>query len=172
MIKYLTKENIALAISVTSISISLYNFLKNEWNDRTNFSIDLKSYIPINLKEKDILYLEIAFINKSKLPISIHSIQIEFKNKIQYFSGNKVKIYSENIRQGKETIYRNEYHSIELPQTIPSLGSLRGHFHIDLIDVPLEKLLDEPLNLVVNTNRKSKSFDVTINQELSERWQL
>lgn len=172
MIKYMSKENIALTISLISIFISLYNFLKKEWNERTNFRIDLKGYIQIQLKDKSILHLHLSIINESKLPISITSMELKTCNQTYYFSGNKTKIYSEETKRGNVILHRNDYYSTELPKTIQALGSIRGHFHVELLDINIREILEVPILLIINTNRKSKSFDIELNPEQSERWPI
>ncbi len=129
---------IAIVISVISVSISLFLFIKNIFETRINFGISATNFISNDVKEK--LFVKISFINHSSKPLTIKSMMfLDYKKKL--YSLVDTNPYQYNCDHGEDIPFVDnvEYHLMSshkdyntktktLPITVQPFSSYSGYF--------------------------------------------
>ena len=129
---------LAIIISVISLSMSLFLFIKNLFETRINFGVSAINFISNDSKGK--LFVKISFVNHSSKPLTIKSMIFLDHNKKKY-SLIDTNHYRYNCEHGEDIPFvdkveyrqRNKYKDYEtktdiLPITVKAFSSFSGYF--------------------------------------------
>ena len=143
-----TKDNITFALAAfgsigTAISCG-YRLITNRKN------LDFNIIGQRSDSESILLYM--AFVNKSRLPISITSISVNINGVFHSCQEIPITTFEETTRCKGEIISHHVYKSIPLPFTIPGLGSTSGYVYAEFPEVKPQPDATH-LTFQVSTNR-------------------
>lgn len=165
--KYLTKENITFAIAVLSFTLSLWNFSKDIWNNRSKISLQCKSCTTGKIGSRNIIYFQFSIENKSRLSISI-SRMFFVVNDIQYeFNWIPELIFKGTHTTAQKVTDEEHIYSEKIPHTIDGLGVWGGFFSIITPCIlSNQELLNSNTYILFFTNRGVKKTPLTLHDEL------
>lgn len=150
--KYLTKENISLAIATAGLVLSIINVIRQELFNRAKINLLYRSHYCGRTANFDLL-----IENWSKLDISISRMFLVADNneyEFRYMPKTVWKIGND----AKGCV--KEIESISLPQTILGLGAIGGYFCVDVGPEIISFLSKSGVSLTMKivTNRGAFSF--------------
>ena len=157
--KYLTKENITLAIALFGAIGTIFTWILNAIHNHKN--LDLK-IVQISRTEKQ-LTMYLSILNKSQLPISISGIAILLNN--VYYPCDVISHSAYTIHySNKDT----DICTLPFPITLGSLSGTSGYIEFD-ISSNASKFFSNPLTVQVSTNR-GKAIEMKLNFEDLVDW--
>ncbi len=152
------KSNVTLLISLTSLALSLYNFVYNVICKKCKIKIIIHNHSYMF----DTLRFYVTIQNCSQLPISISSVCIN-KSYFCILEPSIVKVNTEH--SGNTVISRNETKTIPFPINLNSLQSYSGYLDFSGID----NFNKNNFSLSIFTNRKAiKNAKVITNDDLTK----
>ena len=162
----LTKDNITLLIAVFGFGLSLFNFFKDLWDNRSKLKMVYRScQVPNN--EVDAVRFELSFENGSRLPIAVSRIFFVRDNKKFEFQWLPEPVYFQNTEnKDHETTGISFQYSPSIPHTIEGLGAWGGTFYVPLSEhLNYKTLLNSDAEIIAHTNRGIKTFYLTISED-------
>lgn len=159
----------ALLISIISLTISTFLFFRNLINERFNLDVKVIKSIeaPNHSTKFNRLFLQVLLANKSRLPVAITSIYLQFENTNS--DTYKKKIVSSN--RNSVLMYKTSSNSDEQPQSfytdkVPlSLGALESEFCIfvfNVKDYSVRRIQHDNPVLVIETTRSNIEIPVDL----------
>ena len=163
--KYLTRDNITLALSIIGSAGTVITWIVSYVKSRKNLSVKIVKL----LRSKNIMILYIMINNKSRLPIAIESLSITYKDKIFPCALIPKKTFERTTKTGSVIKENKSYYTLQLPIYLPSLGGTSGYF---LFDIPEEvsQNLSTPLTVLIHSNR-GKATEMKLPFESVESWE-
>ncbi|MBR7928414.1 hypothetical protein KBI51_09585 [Aerococcaceae bacterium zg-ZUI334] len=150
----LSKDNIAIIISIISIAIHVWNFIEKFYKEHLKLNV----LVHHSYDSRNTLALDISIVNKSKLPITISGIELIVSNGSKLLSS----YCAGDSNLFVETTYKTIYFE-QLPLSIPALLSTRGWFKFDTKDISLENDLSHyKCKLVLYCNNGKRKYKVLL----------
>lgn len=139
------QNNQAIAISLLSLTLSLYNFFYSLYVRHKKIKIDLITYLTTREKELFRYNFCINISNCSQLPISINSLCI---NDI-FCTHNKTYFKRQRYTQNNYTMVQEDTFTFQFPINLNSLEATSGYIEL----LSNQELNFNNLNFKVYTNR-------------------
>ncbi|NBI08362.1 hypothetical protein [Senegalia massiliensis] len=164
MIKYLTKENIALTLSIISIVLAVISFIKTLINEYVRLNISYISHFSHEVNNETTILIFMTITNKSRLPISLSSAYLEIDNKKYHFDWRPQEVLSETTKINNQIVDRKVTYTIPMPQTILGLGALGGYFGVET-DLSNKYIEEHPnAKIILHTNKKILEFPIILSK--------
>lgn len=162
--KYLTRDNITLALSIIGSVGTLLTWLLTFINSRRNIKLKVIKYC--KLHNSLIMYMVIN--NNSSSSIILNSVSVKLNDIIYPCSTSPKRVFAFQNKTGEIVNYSKDYFSVEFPINLSSCSGMSGYF---LFDIPEEdlKTLSTPLILQVSSNR-GKSLEIELKLENEVNW--
>lgn len=146
---------IPIIISAFSLVVSIHHRWSDYQKEKTNFSIEVRGYLPnsiISHLDKYTIF-NIIIKNYSKLDIAVTRIFLKYQETLFEFEWNKQNI----------SIYSRGIQSASLPIHILGMGAYGGYFILRKYDsLNTFELNEKPFEIIVQTSRGiEKSFKFT-----------
>lgn len=151
--KYLTRENITLAIALFGALGNIINWIMNYYSFQRKITIHINKIS--HFGNAVVAYVTIQ--NKSRLPISINDISLKTNGKI--YTGFHIPQLTLKIkrRTGDTITAEREYSCMTFPVNLGSLSGVSGYLFLDTSKEDSETL-STLLTFEVSTNR-GNSFE-------------
>ena len=153
----MNKENITFLIAVIGFLLSLWNFLKELWYNRSKINIRFKNQAPIISLGDKCLRIELSIENKSRIPISISRMFLVYKDIEYEFEWIPRLVVYDHIKEQNNIHDIMKNCTLALPTTIPGLGVYGGYF-IAVINEDFYSDIKNDYFLKIQTNRKKFVF--------------
>ena len=164
---FFTKENISFSIAVIGFILSLYNFFKSIWRNRSKIRFRCKSCHIGKTEQRNLVYFQFAFENCSQLPISISRIFLHINEDQCEFNWVPEFILKRERLRGDNVIEKKEYYSEQIPHTIDGLGIWGGFFCASLpYEINHSRFLQSRKKIVLYTNRGKKRLKLPITSKM------
>lgn len=157
-----------LALSIIAIILSLINFIYLYCTNKKKLDINIRNYTtsqypPTKDKENPFFYMiYIDFINKSRLPIAITSVQIIDSENIYNINLSSERIAEKNRKQNNVIIERQTVDSAGFPINLNGLTA-KGEI---LLMYGKKEFSNEKSILIINTNRGKVKKKINIKQKV------
>lgn len=141
---------LSLMISIVSLLISVFVFVRNCWVERFKIKCSLVKWFASQVSNQP-FYLWLNITNQSKLPCSITKIELEFirhGNLITAVSQGNGKLISTSHSNNKDV----EHFSLDLPFAIDGYKSIGGYIHF-ISDSPHFYFEEQRVKINIITNR-------------------
>lgn len=147
----LTQDNITLALSIFGSLGTIITIVSKVLVNRKNLSFSVAS---ITYRYEK-LYINMSFINKSRLPISIISVSLKVNNHIYESVPYPENVGKHTLREGKEIVNRIFMYNILFPLSIGSLNASSGFIAFDVSKEAIQSP-SAPLTLLIHSTRGLK----------------
>ena len=156
----ITRDNITLLIAVVGLLLSLWNFFKDLWENRSKVRLVFKSCSITKLHGFDLLF-GFSFENLSRLPIAVSRIFLKSNDELFEFEWLPHWIFKQGIEGNNNVIY-----SEKIPNSIEGLGLWGGYFFLSLPkNFNKSDLIGAYNKIIIHTNRGIKRFPIEITEE-------
>ncbi len=149
IISLFNRENITLALSIFGSLGTVFTIFYNIAINRKNLNVRIVGY---RYTDKESLILYLAFENKSHLPISVTGINVMINGVWYSCVEPSITVLNETFRTGKIVTSHNEYKSLALPISLPSLGGTSGYVYFEFPEAIFQTDTTR-LNFLINSNR-------------------
>ena len=148
----MSKDDIALFLSIISIFVTVLSFLLNLYHERISVLVNIERSFPYG---KNFLSLDMSFVNESRIATTIHNMSIEL---IGFSDGPSHCLGHRSVfKRNKENGHVVEFSTV--PFTLAPLASYRGWFRFDLHELGIEDLQQGgKLRLTLFTNGNKKTY--------------
>lgn len=164
--KYLTRDNITLAIAIAGFLLSVINIVKDLILNRSKISINLDRATMLLYRSNHPILFRMIVENKSRLPICISRMFLVCNGKTFEFEWIPERVFNGTERQGEQVLDSNNQYSTSLPSVAQGLGAIGGFFFVYTDnDYTIDDLIRYPSKIIVNTNRGKKKFNIKLDDK-------
>lgn len=153
--KYLTRENITLAIAIFGALGTISTWIYNYITSRKNISFSIISAFYKNSTLSAYIMVE----NKSRMPVCINGVTIIEGKKKAMCKQMPTKILEITNRTGSEVIDKRKIYTCQFPISLGALSGDSGYICFNLKDFNID--VSKELNFLIATNR-GKELSVRI----------
>ena len=153
-------KNLSIIISFIALIISITNLIYLIITNKKKIVLKIDNYTKGKVDDNEFYFFNVTITNKSRLPIAINEITINYKNENYSFIKSPRLILEGQTTRGKEVIRRKEIYSIRFPININGLCSEQ----MFLVMYEPQEFRNEKVKIKVKTSRgqvkkKFKKFD-------------
>jgi len=143
-----TMTKITFCISIISFWLSIYNFIRNLWENHKNLEISFGFMSKVIAFDQ---YIQINIINKSCKQITVSSIKMKSNSRFLSMKNERTLYLKLKRMHGTKIISENNSYTSTTPFYICGLGYYSGCFRISKSENYLK--CNETVEIILGTNR-------------------
>jgi len=148
MLKYLTRDNIVLILSIIGSLGTIAGWIYTYFNNRKKFSVKSNGYTA----NPNGLIIHCQICNNSRLPIAINEVAVKIEGAEYVCTPIPKKVLESTHRIGKTITDHEAYYSVDFPINLAPLCGCSGYLYFSSDKAPFPPV-SKTVNLVIRTNR-------------------
>lgn len=163
-------DYITIGIAIAAFVLSVYNFVYQLIIERKNLKVELIG-VTQSFENAKWYVIELNFLNKSRLPISIADIWLSGNGNRKSVDTKKHQLAKMTERTGKTVTNEVIVMSDILPIDLGSLMTFRGKYVIDLVKSDFDISEGQSIDITLSTSRGVLTFKLEfLNFCSDEQW--
>lgn len=142
-------KNLSIIISIIALIISITNLIYLIITNKKKIVLKIDNYTKREVHDKEFYFFNVTITNKSRLPIAINEITINYKKENYSFVKSPRLLLEGQTTRGEEVIRRKEIYSSRFPININGLCSEQ----MFLVMYGPQEFKNEKIKINVKTSR-------------------